>query len=560
MPDDLVTLTINEQEVRVPQGTLLIEAAKRLGIEIPVFCYHPKMKPVGACRMCLVEIDKMRGPQASCTTPVAKGMVVHTESDLARGSQNAVIEFLLANHPLDCPICDRGGECPLQDNTFKYGRGISRFEEQKRRLGKAIPLSERIVLDRERCILCYRCVRFQDEIVGDGKLGVVDRGSMGVIGVLEGEPFDSPFSGNTIDICPVGALTSRQYRFRSRPWDLQRAPSVCIGCGMGCNIELDSREQQVQRMLPRENMSINNEWLCDRGRFDTLPGGYARLREAAVDGQPAARADALREAARRLRGGDVELVASPALTNEALNGLKALSARLAAPLGVWPRQVGTVRGGIVDLLRSKTIILVDFDVWNELPVLALRIREALKQGAKLYVAGSRVNGLARDTAGSFGSVAELIAAGLTLEGPISVLGPGAEALGAQFGAEGLVGSPATAANGAAMADLPEAAFQAATLLLVGNEAWPVFEGKQTISLRWSEPQPAPAGAAVLLPLAHPYEQGGTVTNFEGQVQQLRPGARSREADPADWVALKELDEALSGPGPSAVPPREAALA
>jgi len=201
---DLVTLTINGREVQVPKGTLVVEAAKQVGIEIPVFCYHPKLKPVGACRMCLVEIEKMPRLQTACTSPVAEGMVVTTTSDQVIQAQTGVIELLLANHPLDCPICDKGGECPLQDNTFNFGVGVSRFTEDKRQAEKAFPLSDRILLDRERCIMCYRCVRFHQEIPGDESLAAINRGGRTVIGTLEGESYDSPFSGNTIISVPWG--------------------------------------------------------------------------------------------------------------------------------------------------------------------------------------------------------------------------------------------------------------------------------------------------------------------------------------------------------------------
>ncbi|MBV9120359.1 MAG: (2Fe-2S)-binding protein, partial [Chloroflexi bacterium] len=327
--EQTVSLTIDGQAVKAPKGTLLVDAAKLAGIEIPVFCYHPKLKPVGACRMCLVNIEKMPRLQTACTTPVADGMVVHSRDDKATSAQKAVIELLLANHPLDCPICDKGGECPLQDNTFKYGLGTSRFYEPKRKLAKALPLSDRIVLDRERCIMCYRCVRFQDEVAGDQALSAIDRAGTSQIGVLEGETFDSPFSGNTIDICPVGALLSRQYRFQARPWDLVRTPSICSGCAVGCNVLLDRRGQRLLRMVPRENMAVNNEWLCDYGRFDTLPPAN-RLLSPRIDGVEATWEEALASAVDVLNppGGRTEVVVSPSLTSEALQVARTIGREL----------------------------------------------------------------------------------------------------------------------------------------------------------------------------------------------------------------------------------------
>ncbi|MHB8619801.1 MAG: 2Fe-2S iron-sulfur cluster-binding protein [Chloroflexota bacterium] len=606
---EIVHLTIDGRPVEVPRGTLLVEAAKTVGIEIPIFCYHSKLKPVGACRMCLVEIEKMPRLQTACTSPVAEGMVVNTTTPTVEDAQNGVLELLLANHPLDCPICDRGGECPLQDNAFTFGRGTSRFRETKRRLGKALPLSDRIVLDRERCIMCYRCVRFQDEVVGDQALATIDRGGQTAIGVLDGETFDSPFSGNTVDLCPVGALLSRQYRFRARPWDLRRTPSVCMGCAVGCNTEIHARDGAIQRMIPRENMAVNNAWLCDYGRYDTLPLGRERVREPSVDGRRASWDEALMAAATRLRQGSAEVVASPALTNEALSALRAIARELRAPLSVWPATTGRLRGTIEELVASKTIVLIDFDPWDQLPILALRIREALKTGAKLYVIGSGPNGLRRDTARTFATVEDFLATFDALPGPVSILGSGAETLRERLQAAGtavgMVGSPALAANGWAMADLPAARFDAPALLLAGNERWPAAPGRQEVRLRWeaadissadmtsanmtsdgtvspaassaddagrstsgdilSQPLPLDGGGArpaersVVLPIAHPYEQSGSVTNFEGRVQALRPGGQAPAEARPDWLALAELARVL-GASPAGPREREIALA
>src|SRR5918997_1353437 len=322
-PSDLVTLTIDGREVKVPNGTLIVEAAKTVGIEIPVFCYHPKLKPVGACRMCLVEIEKVPRLQTACTSPVSEGNVIHTTSANVIAAQNGVLELLLANHPLDCPICDKGGECPLQDNTFKYGLGVSRFTEEKRHLDKALPLSDRIVLDRERCIMCYRCTRFQAEIAGDEALAAIDRGGYSEIGVLEGETFDSPFSGNTIELCPVGALTSRQYRFRARPWDLQRTASTCAGCAVGCNLEIHARDGQILRLIGQDNREVNDGWLCDFGRWETLPPlPERRVIEPLVRSGgalvPATWPQAYERAAEVLRSGPAGLLASPSMSSEAI--------------------------------------------------------------------------------------------------------------------------------------------------------------------------------------------------------------------------------------------------
>src|SRR5256886_9605075 len=288
---------------------LLVEAAKLIGLDIPVFCYEPRLKPVGACRMCLVQIEKLPRLQTACTTPIGVDMIVHTNTPDVVAAQNGVLELLLANHPLDCPICDKGGECPLQDNTFEYGPGASRFTEEKRHKEKAYPLGEQIVLDRERCIMCYRCVRFHQEITGDEALAAVERGADSEIATLDGEPYTSIFGGNTIELCPVGALTSRQYRFKARPWDLVRTPSGCNGCAVGCNVELHARDGRILRMVARENREVDDGWLCDMGRFDTLPplAGNRPIRPMVrVSGrlEPASWDEALSRAAELLRSGE----------------------------------------------------------------------------------------------------------------------------------------------------------------------------------------------------------------------------------------------------------------
>jgi NADH-quinone oxidoreductase subunit G len=297
--DSLVTLTIDGKTVRVPRGTLVVEAAKSVGITIPVFCYHHQMKPYGACRMCLVEIAPGPPlPQTACTSPVAEGMVVKTKSPPAVAAQKATVEFLLLNHPLDCPVCDRGGECPLQDNTFGYGGAESRYLEEKRHFVKPLALSDEVLLDRERCIMCYRCVRFCREIAGDESLTVIERGTESQIGLAPGRVFDSPFSGNTIEICPVGALTSSRYRFVARPWDIKSVATVCPHCPVGCNIRADVRNNEIKRFLSRENLGVDDGWLCDRGRFGyEFPSSDNRLLEPMVrkNGQlqPASWAEAI---------------------------------------------------------------------------------------------------------------------------------------------------------------------------------------------------------------------------------------------------------------------------
>src|SRR5256885_1974415 len=266
---DVVKLTIDGVEVEAAKGELVIRVAERLGIAIPRFCDHPLLSPAGACRQCLVDIEGQRKPVASCTQTVADGMVVQTQntSEVARKAQEGIMEFLLINHPLDCPMCDKGGECPLQNQAMSAGRPESRFHEPKRHSPKPIAISSQVLLDRERCVLCQRCTRFSDQIAGDNFIDLLERGAMQQIGIDQREPFQSYFSGNTVQICPVGALTGAAYRFRSRPFDLVSTPSVCEHCSGGCAQRTDSRRGKVLRRLAGDDPEVNEEWNCDKGRW-----------------------------------------------------------------------------------------------------------------------------------------------------------------------------------------------------------------------------------------------------------------------------------------------------
>ncbi|MEU5187264.1 NADH-quinone oxidoreductase subunit G [Streptomyces klenkii] len=268
-PEDLVSLTIDGAAISVPKGTLVIRAAELLGIEIPRFCDHPLLDPAGACRQCIVEVEGQRKPMASCTITCTDGMVVRTQltSPVAEKAQRGVMELLLINHPLDCPVCDKGGECPLQNQAMSAGQADSRFEGRKRTFEKPVPISPQVLLDRERCVLCARCTRFSQQIAGDPMIELLERGALQQVGTGEGVPFESYFSGNTIQICPVGALTSAAYRFRSRPFDLVSSPSVCEHCAGGCAVRTDHRRGKVMRRLAADDPEVNEEWVCDKGRF-----------------------------------------------------------------------------------------------------------------------------------------------------------------------------------------------------------------------------------------------------------------------------------------------------
>ena len=266
---EMVNLTIDGVEVSVPKGTLVIRAAELIGVQIPRFCDHPLLDPVGACRQCLVEVEGQRKPMASCTITCTPDMVVRTQftSESADKAQQGVMELLLINHPLDCPVCDKGGECPLQNQAMSNGRPETRFEDVKRTFPKPINISSEVLLDRERCVLCARCTRFSEQIAGDPFIELLERGALQQVGIAPGEPFQSYYSGNTVQICPVGALTGAAYRFRARPFDLVSSPSVCEHCASGCAQRTDHRRGKVLRRLAGDDPEVNEEWNCDKGRW-----------------------------------------------------------------------------------------------------------------------------------------------------------------------------------------------------------------------------------------------------------------------------------------------------
>jgi NADH-quinone oxidoreductase subunit G len=308
---ELVTVKVDEQEVQVPKGMGMIEVALAAGIEIPVFCYEPRLGPaIGACRMCLCEVEGMPKLQAACTMTAQDGLALRTAqtSEKAAEGQNAILEFILLNHPLDCPDCDKGGECPLQDLTFRWGPGNTRMRFPKRTFDKPIPVSPLIALDRERCILCYRCTRFSESVAEDGQLVAVNRGAQSLIATFENEPYRAHFSGNVLELCPVGALTSTTYRFRARPWEIQNVPTVCGLCPVGCNVWATTREGKVARILSRNHAEVHEGWLCDKGRF-----AYDHLQAA----------DRIRTPLRRVRRRGFERVSLEKALDAAEEGIRA---------------------------------------------------------------------------------------------------------------------------------------------------------------------------------------------------------------------------------------------
>jgi NADH-quinone oxidoreductase subunit G len=400
---DGITLTIDGKEVTVPRGTLIIRAAEQLGIEIPRFCDHPLLAPAGACRQCYVQIEGQPKLATSCTMTVTPGMVVSTQntSEAAREAQVANLEFLLLNHPLDCPICDRGGECPLQDQALAFGPGDSRFTEAKRVFRKPIPLSPLVNLDRERCVLCARCTRFCDEISGDRFIELFARGAGERVSIAAGEDFESPFSGNTVQICPVGALTAEPYRFVARPFDLSTVDSVCPHCSAGCNIRVDVRRGEVVRQLARDNHDVNDAWVCDKGRFAfRFPDAADRLttpliRERGLE--PASFGEVLTTVAGWARGKHVAFLTGGRLMDEDYYALSKLARTVFHTNDLDHRRdagAGHAEGWIAagrrattykDVERAKVILVAGLDAEQEVPILHLRLRKAARHGARIVV-------------------------------------------------------------------------------------------------------------------------------------------------------------------------------
>jgi NADH-quinone oxidoreductase subunit G len=410
-----VTFTIDGREVSAPENAMLVDAAKYGDAEIPVFCYEPKLgQPVGACRMCLVEIEGIPKLQTGCSTPVKDGMVVHTQTERVHAAQRAVVEFLLINHPLDCPVCDKGGECPLQDITYGWGPGTSRFIEPKRHFRKPLELSPLIAIDRERCILCYRCVRFSQEISEDYQLILAERGAHSYVGTFDGHPYVAPFSGNIIELCPVGALTSTAYRFRARPWDIEGSGTICTYCPSQCNVELTVRDDRVMRVLARDHDEVDDGWLCDKGRFayqsthvdaritEPLVREGDRLAPASWEKALGAASSALQKAgpnAAALAGGDTtneEAFLLRRLFREGLGSgrLAGSPARTLAPELSRALADPALQATVPDLEFAHAVFVLDCDPVDDVPILDLRIRKGVRRaGVRLAVASARPGAL-----------------------------------------------------------------------------------------------------------------------------------------------------------------------
>jgi NADH-quinone oxidoreductase subunit G len=580
---ELVTLTIDGVSVEVPRGTGLVETAAVAGIEIPVFCYEPRLgPPVGACRMCLVEVEGMPKLQAGCTLTAQQDMNVRTAaaSQKAAEGQDATLEFILVNHPLDCPVCDKGGECPLQDLTFRWGPGQTRMTFPKRTFDKPIPISPTIALDRERCILCYRCTRFSENVAEDGQLVARNRGSMSLITTFEDEPYRAPFSGNVIELCPVGALTSTQYRFQGRPWEIQNVPTVCGLCPVGCNISATTREGKIRRILSRNHPEVDQGWLCDKGRF-AFPHLYAedRIRE------PLERVrrrgfgeiswnDALDRAEELLRGarGRIVTALSGSETLEQAYGLAkllrhGLDAHSAVLAEATSDALDAFRAPLSTIGDAEIIVVVgDERVADRAPVVELWIKQALRRGGRLVeqpdvtldaeleqelAASDRAVLIWSRRGGGGGARLAELAHRLGFEGK-----PGCAA----FSLPGTPNGRGVSAAWSCCADGEEQDPEPIGLLIVSGDdaaadpavralaedaekvlAITMFHG---LAVGWAD---------LVLPGTSYLERDGTFVNLEGRVQRLRRTVIPPAPDELAWIAkLAERFDVELSPHPSVV--------
>jgi NADH-quinone oxidoreductase subunit G len=578
MPDESqkdpnsATLTIDGISVTVPKGTLIVEAAKRVGIEIPVFCYHHKLDPVGACRLCLVEISP--GPpraQTACTTPVAGGMTVRVTSAMAVKARADILEFELTNHPLDCPVCDKGGECPLQDFTYRHGYPVSRVVDSRLHFPKPLPISPTIALDRERCVLCFRCTRYYDEIAWEQELTTAQRGVESYIATQFDEPLTSVFSGNIIDLCPVGALTSRVWRFQSRPWDMRHTPSVCSKCAVGCNVNLWERRGELMRVTSRENDEIDDGWICDRGRFDyTDVNDPARLLAPTVSGAETSWEKAVAATAAGIGGKGAKLGLSlPAdITNEEAFLFRRL---LDGPLkGARVKMHGrtalavsrTEQLPIREIDGLKAIVVVASDVREDAPIVNLRVKKAVRRGARLLTINptetdfnrhAGVIHVATEPGKAADAVRALSGHDALKEGPIGIL------YGDGHGTEDVAAAVAELAQALGAKTMPlYRGTNERGALAVGVAGWDSLEGIDTL-LSWGPPptagvprtvrfhaawdhlpRPEHAAAAVILPATSFAERQGSYTNLEGRVQLLRPPLDLEQPRRQGWEVLVEL--------------------
>jgi NADH-quinone oxidoreductase subunit G len=571
---ELVTVTIDGREVQVPKGLGLVEAALSAGIEIPVFCYEPRLgPPVGACRMCLVEIEGIPKLQTGCTMTAQDGMKVHTAQSSAKAAegQDATLEFILVNHPLDCPVCDKGGECPLQDLTFRWGPGNTRMEFEKRTLEKPIPVSPTIALDRERCILCYRCTRFSESVAEDNQLVAQNRGASSFIATFEDLPYRAPFSGNVIELCPVGALTSTQYRFEARPWEIQNVPTVCGLCPVGCNVAATTREGKVKRILSRNHPEVDEGWLCDKGRFafshlyarDRIADPLRRRRRAGLE--EISWDDALDDAERLLResGGRIVTALSGSETVEQAYALgKLLRSGLGAHSAVMPEETSPALDAFrlpLSAIRDAELVVVlgDEPVAERAPVVDLWLKAARRAGAEVHYAGDahescrRLAGPDDELGGRLRSSERAI---LIWSGDDGAGGAHLAALARELGFAGKAASGAfhlpRTANGRGVADAwacaddgeGETPEQIGLLIVSGDEAAAdpnvraLAERAERVLVTSMFQGLAAGWADLVLPGTSYLERDGTYVNLEGRLQRLRRSVIPPTPDELAWIS------------------------
>jgi NADH-quinone oxidoreductase subunit G len=585
---EIVTVSIDGREVQVPKGTGLVETALAAGIEIPVFCYEPRLGPaIGACRMCLVEVEGMPKLQAGCTLTAADGMVVRTAqtSPSAAEGQSSTLEFILVNHPLDCPVCDKGGECPLQDLTFRWGPPVTRNTFPKRTFEKPIPISPTIALDRERCILCYRCTRFSSDVAEDSQLVARDRGSQSIIATFEDEPYRAPFSGNVIELCPVGALTSTQYRFEARPWEIQDVPTVCGLCPVGCNVEATTREGKVKRVVSRNHPEVDEGWLCDKGRF-----GFTHLRADDRIVDPGRRSghrryetlswdDALDEAESMLRAAGSSIVTALSgseTVEEAYALAKLLRQGLDAHCAVMPEDVSPALDAFrlpLSAIRDAELIVVlgDDPVVERAPIVDLWLKAARRAGAEIVDTelGAPDGGVSTVRDELSGRIRELDRTVLIWSGPEGAGGKTVAALAGELGLAEKAGSGAfhllDTANGRGVADAWAAAADGdpidpepiELLIVSGDEAAAnpdvraLAERSEKVLAISMFRAPVAGWADLVFPGTSYLERDGTYMNLEGRLQRLRRAVIPPCPDELAWIAkLAERFGVTVSPYPS----------
>ena len=593
---EMVTVTINGRDVRAPKGASLLHVCLDNATPVPYFCDHRKLDPIGACRMCVVQIEGQPKLATSCTITTSDGMKVSTESPDVRKAREGVLEFLLINHPLDCPVCDKGGECDLQDFSFYHGPGRSRFVEEKVKYPKPVPLSDRILLDMERCVLCERCVRYFDEVTEEGQLVLLNRGVHTMIGTFNGQAMDSGFQGNIMELCPVGALTSADWRFSARPWDMRSTPSVCPGCAVGCNVQVQTRDDRIVRYMSRDNAHVDDGWLCDRGRYGfhfvhdqerlTAPrlGAGDEAREGTYE-------EAISEVARRLQdvvqehGADrVGAILSPNATNEELFlAQRWVREVLGSPnidhrveLQATPPSPDDWRLSYDDFADCDLVyVLGDQATLDLAPVLELRLKKARRKSQTRLVLARRrtASVLVEQLKGQEKLVGVVASEGLQADAAAlcgMLLGRGVEA-------RRLVIVPQANARGAAdMGCLPDlgpgyqrlserpgmgtremlaaaGAGQLKALIVAGPSPLPgslevdlVQQALRSVELLVVldiTDSALARQAHVVLPMHSFAEKEGTYTNLEGRVQRLRQALPPLARTPPDWRVFQDLANA-----------------